>query len=151
MKRKFFSLILFNVTLFFALISIHELGHATFSFLTDCKEGKVIMFDLNGNAPYTLLSCSDLKSKWLISLGGFFSTLLFGCLFLFSGKSDKNVFWLILGFSIVFSSFDIVSILNIPFLFPTLIGVGFTFVSVGEYLIASYLIETKKTYLLIRE
>jgi len=138
MKEEVLKIVLTNLTIFFALVSIHEISHLTFAYLLGCSSGKVVLFDLTTGHPYTELYCSQAKNA-LISFGGLIGSLAFGFLFLLD-KSLRGNFFLILGFSLLLSYLDIASFINIPFF------LSLPLILVGEYKVASNLLE--KTNLL---
>ncbi|MFH7882432.1 MAG: hypothetical protein QW140_01790 [Candidatus Aenigmatarchaeota archaeon] len=137
MKKEILSMILLNTILFFTLVFTHEISHLGISSLIGCKS-EVLSFDfLNGYA-YSKLSCSQGKS--FVYLSGLLPSIFLSSLSFF--KTPKNLLFLIFGFSIILSSLDISILLN-PSYFYFSLFLGLLLISVGEYKIASDLMEIR--------
>ncbi len=146
MKKKILNVILLNLTVFFALISIHEISHLVIGNCLGCDYARVVLLDkevgtsITGmlfNEPYTELMCNSQFNQFFLYLGSFFVTSCFGLMFLAINSPGKNMFFVISGLSLVFSSFDISIFMNIESIIYPVIGSGFMLMILGEYLIAS--------------
>lgn len=135
------SVILINLLIFFALISIHELSHVATGMMLGCKNEKAVLIDSNLVGPYTELYCSN--DYWAIYLSSLLITSSFSFLFLLLKTSTKKIFLISLGLSFIFSSIDVSIATNIQYLFyPMLMG-GFAIMSLGEYSIASHYVRNE--------
>ena len=146
MKRKAINLVLLNLTIFFALISIHEISHALIGSSVGCDYGRAVVFDtktasgITGmlfSEPYTEMLCSNGTSQSIAYMGSFLVTVSFGLVFLSLNSPGKNMFLVISGLSLVFSSLDISLALSMESLLYPLTGSGFLLIILGEYLMAS--------------
>jgi hypothetical protein len=146
MKKKVLNVILLNLTVFFALISMHEISHVVIGNCLGCEYGRAVIFDAKSSTgitgmllskPYTEMLCSNGISQTLLYLGGFIVTSCFGLLFLALKSPGRNMFFVILGLSLVFSSFDISLATSIESVVYPVIGSGFILMTFGEYFIAS--------------
>ena len=137
MKKKILNIILLNITVFFALISIHEISHVVIGSCLGCEYGKAILFDTKFNGPHTELICTNKINQVFLYLSSLLVTSCFGLMFLSLNSPGKNMFFVILGLSLIFSSFDISIATAIePLVYPV-IGSGFMLMIIGEYFIAS--------------
>jgi len=91
MKRKVLNVILLNLTVFFALISMHEISHVVIGNCMGCEQGRAIIFDAKSSTgitgmllsePYAEIVCSSEISQILLFVGSFLVTSFFGSLFL---------------------------------------------------------------------
>lgn len=137
MKKKVLNVILLNVTVFFALISIHEISHLVIGSSLGCEYGKAVLMDTVFNGPYAELVCTNGINQSILYLSSLFLTSCFGLLFLSLNSPGKNMFFVILGLSLVFSSFDIGMAMNMSSIIYPVIGSGFILMIIGEYFIAS--------------
>ena len=137
MKRKILNIILLNLTVFFALISIHEISHLIIGSCLGCEYGRAILFDTKFNGPYAELVCTNGINKIFLYLSSLLVTSCFGLMFLSLKSPGKNMFFVILGLSLVFSSFDIGIITSIESIIYPIVGSGFILMILGEYFIAS--------------
>jgi len=136
-KRKILNIILLNLTVFFALISIHEISHLIIGSCLGCEYGRAILFDTKFNGPYAELVCTNGINKIFLYLSSLLVTSCFGLMFLSLKSPGKNMFFVILGLSLVFSSFDIGIITSIESIIYPIVGSGFILMILGEYFIAS--------------
>jgi hypothetical protein len=136
MKKKIINIVLLNVIVFFALISIHEIAHLTVGQMMGCERGKAVLLDSFSNGPYTELVCTGGANQAIIYLSGLLLTSCFGLLFLSLNSPGKNMFLVVLGLSLIFSSLDMGIITIEAVVYPTMI-LGFMSVAAGEYFIAS--------------
>jgi hypothetical protein len=146
MKRKVLNVILLNLTVFFALISIHEISHVVIGNCLGCEYGRAVIFDAKSETgitgmllskSYTEIVCSNGISQTLLYLGGLIVTSCFGLMFLSLKSPGRNMFFIILGLSLVFSSLDISMAIGIESIVYPVIGSGFILMIFGEYFIAS--------------
>ena len=135
--RTFLSIILVNVMLFFALIAIHEISHVLVGYCLGCENEKAVLFDSNFNGPHTELICNNKINEFFVYVGGLIITSIFSLSFLLLKTTEKNMSFLSLGVSIILSSLDISLVLNSQTIMYPLLTLGFFFVTIGEYLIAS--------------
>ena len=133
--REILSVILINLLVFFALMSIHELSHTTVGMLFGCKNQKAVLVDSNMVGPYTEFYCSG--NNILIYFSSFIVTSCFSFMFLFLKSSTRKLFLISLGLTIIFSSLDFSIATNIQYLFYPIISLGFIVTAIGEYFIAS--------------
>lgn len=137
--REILNIILINLLVFFALISIHEISHVATGVIFGCKNQKAVLLDSNFFGPYTEFYYSG--NSTLIYLGSFIITSSFSLLFLFLKSPTRKLFLISLGLSIIFSSLDFSIATNIQYLFYPLVFLGFIITSTGEYFIASSFIK----------
>lgn len=135
MKKKIINIILLNAIVFFALISIHEIVHIAVGSCLGCNYGKAVLLDTNLVGPYAELVCSN-TNQLIIYISSLIVTAGFGLLFLTLNSPGKNLFFIVLGLSIVFSSFDIGLAIMKSLIYPMMAS-GFLLVTIGEYYIAS--------------
>jgi hypothetical protein len=129
-------MVLVNITVFFALIAIHEIAHVAIGYYLGCVSGRAVLFDTNAEWPYAELSCPVQTSHTLINISSLLVTGLFGVMFLLSNSTNRNLFYIIIGFSLVFGALDISIATGVQFLFYSTTSLGFVLLIVGEYLIA---------------
>jgi hypothetical protein len=146
MKKKVLNVILLNLTVFFALISMHEISHVVIGNCLGCEYGRAVIFDAKSGTgitgmllsePYTEILCNNGISQMFLYLGSLFVTSFFGLMFLMLNSPGRNMFFVILGLSLVFSSFDISIATGIKSIVYPIIGSGFVLMIFGEYFIAS--------------
>jgi hypothetical protein len=135
-SRHILNIVLINFIVFFALISIHEIAHSAASILVGCTYQKSILMDSNFVGPYTEMYCSGANTLFVF-LSGLIITASFSGLFIFLRSPTRNLFFVSLGLSVVFSSLD-VGIAGLQAMVYPMIGLGFFTTLAGEYLIASY-------------
>ena len=135
MKKRIMSVILLNVIVFFALLSIHEIVHVVVGSCLGCDYGKAVIIDANFAGPYAELVCSN-TNQFLLYVSSLLVTGCFGLLFLSFKSPGKNLFFVILGLSIIFSSVDIGLATMESIIYPLIVS-GFMLVTLGEYYIAS--------------
>lgn len=131
--KKVLKVIFINLVIFFALILIHETVHVLIGSHFGCKQVKLVLFDMT-KSPHTELACSQKSINQFLYISSLMVTVLFGSLFLF--LKSKNLFLLILGFSLIFSALDLDLLFNSDLLFHIAIISGFSVMTVGEYFIA---------------
>ncbi len=133
------GILIINVILFVSIIAVHELGHGATGSIVGCKGQK---FSLAGGGllqPHTEMNCYGVDYSW-VYLGGLAATLVFSFVFLFFGSPAKNLFFVSLGLSIVFSSLDMSILARLGSLVYPLAFLGSIVAISGEYLItASYM------------
>lgn len=139
--KKILNIILVNLVIFFVLVLIHEASHAITGYYFGCKQVKVVLLDVI-EGPYTELTCPIKSMNWIIYMSGLIATTLFSFPFLFLKSPSNNLFFSVLGFSIIFSAFDLSILFNMELLFYIAIVSGFGFMSVGEYFIALNCVKT---------
>ena len=134
--REILNIILINLIVFFALISIHELSHTASGMLFGCRYERSILIDSKLIGPYTEMYCSNI-GYLLTLISSLIITSSFSFLFLLLNSSSRNLFPISLGLSIIFSSLDISIATGIQSLVYPIITIGFLVTSIGEYFIAS--------------
>ncbi|MEM7825371.1 MAG: hypothetical protein QW412_00745 [Candidatus Aenigmatarchaeota archaeon] len=140
------KIILTNVVLLLALLSIHELGHLIVGILTGCSSARIVLFDTEREGPYTELFCNN--PNHLTYLGSVFSTLAFASFFLFLKEpEDKKLFFIMLGLSLMFASLDIATLTSSQFYFYFSIISGFGFTIFGEYSLTLSYVEKEDLFL----
>ncbi|MBN2202771.1 MAG: hypothetical protein JW700_01100 [Candidatus Aenigmarchaeota archaeon] len=136
MKRKILSIILLNVTVFFALISIHEITHLGAGYLMGCEQGKAVLLNSMLEGPYTEMICANGMNQTLFYLSGLLMTSCFGLLFLSMKTPGRNMFMVVFGLSFIFSALDMgLASLGIA-AYPMMLF-GFSSITAGEYYMAS--------------
>lgn len=135
MRKKLLNIVLLNVIVFFALISIHEIVHITVGSCLGCDYGKAVILDIGFNGPYAEMVCSNI-SQFVVYISSFIVTACFGILFLTLNSPGKNLSFVILGLSLIFSSVDI-GLITLDSLVYPIMGSGFLLITIGEYYIAS--------------
>jgi len=133
--REILSIVIINLLVFFALMSIHEISHTTVGTLFGCKNQKAVLVDSNMVGPYTEFYCSG--NNILIYFSSFIITSCFSLMFLFLKSSTRKLFLISLGLSVIFSSLDLSIATNIQYLFYPVISLGFIITTIGEYFVAS--------------
>ena len=133
--RETLNIVLINLIVFFALISIHEISHTISGILSGCKYEKSILMDSNFIGPYTEMYCSN--NPLLIFFSGLIITSSFSLLFLLLNSPSRNLFPISLGLSIIFSSLDLSIATNMQSLIYPVVSLGFLVTAIGEYFIAS--------------
>jgi len=145
-SKEILSIVLINLLVFFALISIHELSHAAAGIIFGCKNQISVLMDSNLIGPYTMFSCPG--NNILIYFSSFLITSCFSLLFLSLRSSARRLSLISLGLSIIFSSLDFSIATNISYLFYPAISIGFIITSIGEYSIASSYVNSELLNLL---
>ena len=135
--REILNIVLINLIVFFALISIHEIGHSAAGMLLGCRYEKSVLMDYNFAGPYTEMYCSNVNGL-LISISSLLITSFFSALFLFLRAPTRNLFLIGLGLSVIFSSIDISVAASLQSMMYPMVSLGFFVTAVGEYFIASY-------------
>lgn len=133
--KEILNIVLINLLVFFALISVHEVSHITAGMFFGCRNQRAILLDSNFVGPYTEFYCSG--NNILIFLSSLIITSSFSLLFLFLSSPTKNLFLISLGLSVIFSSLDISIATNIQSLFYPIVSLGFIITASGEYFIAT--------------
>lgn len=144
--KEILNIVLINLLVFFALISIHELSHAAAGIILGCKNQIAILMDSNLVGPYTKSYCSS--NSILIYISSFLITSSFSALFLFLRSSSRKLFLISLGLSVIFSSLDFSIVTNMSYLFYPAISIGFIIAGIGEYSIASSYVDNELLELL---
>ena len=128
-----------------SLLAIHEIGHVIIGIQAGCESGKAIILDTTKEGPYAELLCSNTTNYSLAYFGSFISSVIFGALFfILRGSAEKNLFFVILGFSLIFGSLDLVMITGTQLAFYLSIVSGFAIIIFGEYFLAYRYVETFK-------
>ena len=78
MKRKILGIILLNVIVFFALISIHEIVHVVVGTCLGCNFGKAVLLDAKMAGPYAEMVCSSGTNQLILYASSLFVTACFG-------------------------------------------------------------------------
>jgi hypothetical protein len=88
---------------------VHEFGHLLTSSQSDCKEAKIV-YELNG-LPHTEIKCDDtsMKNRWILG-GILFPFIIALLLFISGGKSIKELALQIVGFNMIISYLDLISL-----------------------------------------
>ena len=135
-RRTFFSMVLLNVMLFFALITIHEISHVVVGYCVGCEVQRAMLFDSSLGGPHTELLCSSGTNELLVYLGGLAITAAFSLGFLFSDFRERNLSFISLGISLILSSLDMSLLFSTSLFYPMLTS-GFALVTAGEYMVGS--------------
>ena len=129
------NMTIFNIGIVLSLLSLHEVGHVLFGMYMGCQSGKAIIFDTSQQGPYAELICSGEVNYSFAYIGSLIIPMIFGSIFLFlKNTPQRNFFFVILGFSILFCSLDIVAITGIQTMEYCFIVLGIIFVVIGELL-----------------
>jgi len=129
------SMILFNIGIIFSILTLHEVGHVLLGMYVGCESGRAIVFDTNQEGPYAELICSDGVDYTIAYSGSLVLTTIFGTIFLFLRKTpQRNLFLVVLGFSILFASLDIGALFGAEIMVQVSIGIGMVLVVIGEFL-----------------
>lgn len=132
------NIVLINGMAILALLGIHEMGHVIFGVQMGCSSGKAILLDTTKEGPYAELTCPSSANYVLAYAGSLITSIAFGSLFLLMRNSaDRNIFFIILGFSLIFGVLDIIAITGMGYLFYVIIISGFSVVVLGELLLTS--------------
>ena len=107
------TMFLLNMGIVLSVLSLHEVGHVLVGMYVGCEQGRAVIFDTSQEGPYAELYCSDGVSHKIAYMGSLLVTVAFGSTFLFLRKSpQRNLFFIIIGFSIMFASLDIAAFLE---------------------------------------
>jgi len=129
------SMVLFNIGIILSTLALHEVGHVLLGMYVGCDSGRAIIFDTKQEGPYAELICSNDVNYSIAYSGSLLLTTAFGTIFLFLRKSpQKNLFLVVLGFSILFASLDIASLFGLEIFAYISIGLGMVLVVIGEFL-----------------
>ena len=129
------TMFLLNIGIVLSVLSLHEIGHVLFGMYAGCEQGRAIIFDTSQEGPYAELYCSDGVSHKIAYMGSLLITVAFGSTFLFLRKSpQRNLFFVIIGFSILFASLDIAAFTGIEMTQYFSMGLGTLLVIIGEFL-----------------
>ena len=129
------SMVLFNIGIILSILTLHEIGHVLLGMYVGCESGRAIVFDTKQEGPYAELMCSDNVDYSIAYTGSLVLTTAFGAVFLFLRKSpQRNLFLVVLGFSILFASLDIAALFGIEIMMHVSIGIGMVLVVIGEFL-----------------
>lgn len=129
------TMFLLNIGIVLSILTLHEVGHVLFGMYVGCEQGRAIIFDTSQEGPYAELYCSNDSDHKLAYMGSVVVTVGFGSAFLLLRKSfQKNLFFVILGFSILFASLDIAAFTGIEMMEYFCIGLGTVLVIIGEFL-----------------
>ena len=124
---------LFNIMIVFAVLAIHETGHYLVGMYVGCESAKVVLFDTSQEGPYTELQCFNVTNGLLPYAGSMLFTIGFGLLFLFfENAPERNLFWIVLGLSILTAGLDIVEITKIDILYNVFVVSGLALTAFGE-------------------
>jgi len=135
MKKEVLNIVLINLTIFFALTYLHEISHLGIAFCLGCKAGKAVALDLSNYSTYTELHCPQ-GNNLLIYVGSMVISIAFGSLFIFLDKPTRNVFFLIVGFSLILSSLDLALAFGYGAFYASFFG-GLLLLGFSEFLLAS--------------
>jgi|GEM_PF-3533436 len=129
------SMFLLNIGIVLSVLSLHEIGHVLLGMYVGCEQGRAIIFDTSQEGPYAELYCSDGVSHNIAYMGSVLITVAFGSIFLFLRKiPQRNLFFVVIGFSILFASLDIAAFTGIEMLQYFSIVLGTMLVIIGEFL-----------------
>ncbi|MEM5801033.1 MAG: hypothetical protein QW350_03915 [Candidatus Aenigmatarchaeota archaeon] len=132
--RNIWSMIIMNIVILVATLTLHELGHALAGKALGCVTAKAIIYDSQTTNPYTELVCnrSDQKATYV---SGLILTTFFGISFLaFENKSQKTLSLVIIGFGIFLSALDIVEITGLSIMQYIFISLGLLSLVIGQIL-----------------
>ncbi len=128
------TMFLLNIGIVLSVLTLHEIGHVLVGIYVGCEQGRAIIFDTSQEGPYAELYCSDGVSHKIASMGSVLITIAFGSTFLLLRKiPQRNLFFIIIGFSILFASLDIVVFTGIEMLQYFSIVLGTIFIIIGEF------------------
>ena len=129
------TMFLLNIGIVLSVLSLHEIGHVLFGMYVGCEEGRAIIFDTSQEGPYAELYCSDNVNHNIAYMGSILITVAFGSVFLILRKiPQRHLFFVIIGFSILFASLDIAAFTGIEMTQYFSIGLGTLLVIIGEFL-----------------
>ena len=132
----FSYVILLNVAIVLATLTIHEAGHYILGHVSGCNNIRIVLFDSDNGSTYTYMKCSENTNYGIIALGGFLLVIPFGMLFFFIKPLTERYLWfVIIGFNLIISYSDIGIITNL-FMMPVLLTFSGAFMLVlGETLL----------------
>ena len=129
------SMFLLNIGIVLSVLTLHEIGHVLLGIYLGCESGKAIIFDTSQEGPYAELYCSNDVSHKIAYMGSVLITVVFGSTFLLLRKLPyKNLFFVIIGFSILFASLDIAAFTGIESIQYFSIVFGTILIVIGEFL-----------------
>jgi len=133
--REVSEIILINLVLFFVLLLIHEASHVVAGYFLGCRQISVVLLD-RIKGPHTEMTCPAKSISWCLRISGLIVTALLALPFLFFSSYSRNLFFLILGFSIILSASDFNILFGLESIFYAIVVFGFSFIAIGEYLTA---------------
>jgi len=107
--KHFVFIIIITNFMFIGTVSVHEFGHLLTSSNSNCEETKIV-YELKG-LPHTEITCEDTsqKNKWI--LGGILLPFIVAVFLFFSGgEFIKELALQIIGFNLIISYLDLISL-----------------------------------------
>lgn len=130
------GMIILNITILIAVLTIHELGHVVGGKIIGCNNAKAIIFDSEKEGPYTELLCEKTENQNIAYLSSLMFTGLFGLSFLaFDNKTQRSMIFVALGFGLLLAGLDIVVITGFEIMKYLFIVSGFAIILFGEVLL----------------
>ncbi len=107
--KHFIFIIIITNFIFIGTISLHEFGHLATSSKSNCGETKIV-YELR-SLPHTEIKCKDTSQKNFWTLGGILLPLIIATFLFFSGgKFVKEISLQIIGFNMIISYLDLISL-----------------------------------------
>ncbi|MEM5777329.1 MAG: hypothetical protein QXJ06_02670 [Candidatus Aenigmatarchaeota archaeon] len=131
--RSIWSMIIMNILILIATLTIHELGHALTGKILGCVTARAIIYDSENMNPYTELICLQTQQKVAYS-AGLILTTIFGLSFLTIEKPYKMFSIIIIGFGVFLAALDIVEITRLNVMQYIFILLGLSSLIIGQIL-----------------
>jgi hypothetical protein len=113
--------VLFNILIVASTLLLHEMGHFLTGVYVGCRDIKIVPIS-SELGTYTEMSCPHEQSVYFPLVGAFLLTLPYALSFLLlKNFSEKNFFWISLGFNFTISMVDISMIMQLQ-IFSFILG-----------------------------
>jgi len=128
------SMIIMNIAILIATLTIHELGHALAGKFLGCANAKAVIYDSQSSNPYTELVCQE-KNQKAAYISGLMLTTLFGMSFLLFERKNEKIFSLIItSFGFFLAALDIVEVTGMSIMQYIFIFIGLSGLVIGQFL-----------------
>lgn len=136
LMKNITGMIILNITILIAVLTIHELGHVIGGRIIGCNDAKAVIFDSEKEGPYTEMACEKTEKQNIAYLSSLVFTGLFGLSFLaFDSKTQRSMIFVALGFGILLAGLDIVVITQLEIMQYIFVMLGFVLMVFGEILL----------------
>lgn len=118
-------------------VILHEFGHFSVGVANGCT-GRIVIFEIGGEGPYTELQCPEATLEDMVSMGGFVLIIPFSLLFMiFRHHPIRNFSLVIIGLGLLLSGLDLLAIYESMMLLYVSAMVGGLLVVAGEGLLVN--------------
>jgi len=130
--KHFIFIIIMTNFIFIGTVSVHEFGHLVLTKYSNCSDTRIV-YELN-SFPHTEVNCENISQKNLWISGGILLPILVSIFLFFSGgHSIKEISLQIVGFNLIISYLDILSlgISKATAVFITILGIILSILSLA--------------------